>query len=185
MAFAIGLAKSLEPLLRSILGVVRSIETSLGPDDDWVEDDRRVLYEAFDDALGHATTMEKSEEDYVTTAHTGQNAIEELLYKAGYRRNLASTRKYRTHHDGGKQWACGSWVFDPEDTMWQHHVYLFRAPNGFCDIYAHRETSVRDPIGHLTDEQVHGDPNDRIRGILHEEVEYGQRELGKKMVSIK
>lgn len=160
--------KLLDPYLEPLMATLRGAEEFLGPDDDWVEDDRRILFEAAQRHLGrfHKFVYEKSAEDYVTTAQVDSDVVEEALHAAGYQRNLLSSRKYREHHEGGRQWAEGSWVFDPSDTDWQHHVYLFEAPNGGTDIYAHRETSVREGSEHLTEEQIHGDPNDRLRSAL-------------------
>lgn len=146
--------------LGRLLGAIRRAEEFLGPDDDWVEDDRRVLFEAVNVAaskLGRPTIKEKGPRDYITTTDTSPDEIEEALHPK-YQRNLLSTRKYRST-SGGRQWAAGSWVYDPEDTSYQHHVFIFPARSGGTDIYGHREKSVRDPDGHLNDEQTPGDPN--------------------------
>lgn len=140
-----------EPLLRPALSVVRRLETLLGPADDWVEDDRRVLFEAADQLLrpiGRPTIREVPDSDRVGTVPSEPNSVEVTLQEEGYQRNLLSTRKYREHHDGGRQWAVGSWVHDPRDEPWQHHVYLFDAPDGATDVYAHKEASVREPSDH-------------------------------------
>ena len=46
MGFATGIAKKYEPIIAAIMGVVRRTEPFLGPGDNWVEEDRRHLYEA-------------------------------------------------------------------------------------------------------------------------------------------
>jgi hypothetical protein len=166
--------------LSTLIDAVRRIERFLGPEDTWVSDSRRILYECADSVLrplGFPTVREKGPADYVVTAHATANVIERVLDSAGYQRNVLSTRKYRTHHSGGKQWAVGSWVYDPADTDWQHHVYLFEAPDGGTDIYAHRETSVREGLEHRTDtNQTHGDPNGRVRRALDAAgIDYGTR----------
>lgn len=159
---------------------VRRVEEFLSPSDDWVEDGRRILYEAAQRLLGdyHDFIREKGTADYITTAHADSDAVEIALMEYGYDRNLLSTRKYREHHGGGKQWAVGSFAYDPEDTDWQHHVYLFKAPNGGTDIYGHREPSPRNPEAHLdTSTGVHGDPNGRVANALDVyRIEYGERE---------
>jgi hypothetical protein len=176
--FNTSLARKFRGPLSRILGVVRWLEKLLGPDDDWVEDDRRKLFEWLDGKFGHSFTMEKSPRDYITTADASPDAVERALASAGYQRNLVSTRKYRTHHAGGKQWAVGSYVYDPVDTDWQHHVFLFPAPDGATDIYGHRETSARDPVGHLTDRLTPGDPQSRARNALADaNIQYGERNL--------
>jgi hypothetical protein len=176
--FNVSLARRFRKPLSFVLGAVRRVERFLGPDDDWVEDDRRWLFETLDGLAGHSFTMEKSARDYITTANATPDAVERALDTAGYQRNLASTRKYRTHHDGGKQWAVGSWVLDPADTDWQHHVFLFPAPDGGTDVYGHREATVRDPVDHVTDGVTPGDPRGRLRDALGAAgVGYGQRKL--------
>jgi len=175
------ISKRLDPYLELVIPSVRRVERFLGPEDDWVEDDRRILYEAAQRHLGHLHkfTREKGRYDYATTAHADPNAVERALSRHGYQRNLASSRKYRTHHGGGKQWAVGSYVFDPTDTDWQHHVYLFPSPDGGTDVYGHRETSVREGSEHVTNtNQTHGDPNGRVRGLLSEAgIPFGRRKF--------
>lgn len=168
--------------IATLLAAVRRIERFLGPDDDWIEDDRRIVYEAADSLLrpiGRPTIREKGTADYVTTAHATPDAIERVFHNAGFQRNLLSTRKYREDHGGGRQWAVGSWVLDPLDTNWQYHIFLFPSPNGGCDIYGHREASVTEPAAHSGgDELRHGDPNGRVRGLLSEVgVPFGNRQL--------
>jgi hypothetical protein len=172
------LARRFRKPLSRILGAVRWLEKLLGPDDDWVEDDRRCLFEALDGLAGHSFTVEKSARDYITTAQASPDAVEVALHRAGYQRNLVSTRKYRTHHSGGKQWAVGSYVYDPVDTDWQHHVFLFPTPNGATDVYGHREATVREPVDHVTDGVQPGDPHSRARNALKEtNIQYEKRDL--------
>jgi hypothetical protein len=177
------IARKLDPLLEAVIPAVRRAERFLGPEDDWVEDDRRILYEAAQRHLGHLHTFlrEKGMAEYVTTVHADDDAVERAIYEAGYQRNLTSTRKYRTHHDGGKQWACGAFVLDglegDHGYIEQHHVYLFEAPNGATDVYAHRETSVLEGAEHLTDtHQEHGAPHELFDIFDRAGFEYGRRE---------
>lgn len=159
---------------------VRRIENVFGHDDDWLEDDRRVLFEKLDGFGGHAWVREKGDRDYITTAEAAPGVIEKALTEAGYQRNLASTRKFRTYHGGGKQWAVGSYVYDPAGTEWQHHVFLFEAPDGTTDVYGHREVSVREGKEHvLESNQEPGDPNYRARAALEEAgIAFGERVVG-------
>lgn len=138
-----------EPLLVAIFKVIRSFEETLGPDDDWVEDDRRILFEWLDKHFGdmHKFVYNIGNADYVMTADASPDKVEELLYDADYRRNLISARKAREHHDGGRQWAHGSWADDDGDH--QHHVFIFESPDGGTDVYAHYEDSPLDPDAHL------------------------------------
>lgn len=150
-----------EPLLSWLLAGIRRVETLLGPSDDWVEQDRRWLYELADRVLrplGRPTIHEATSSDHVVLVDSSPDAVEDVLSENGYQRNLLSTRKYRTHHDGGRQWAVGSWVRELDDER-QHHVYLFPYHEGGTDVYAHSEPSVTDPSEHhMADDIQHGDP---------------------------
>lgn len=176
---------SLDPYLEPLMAAVRRAERFLGPEDDWVEDDRRILYEAAQRHLGqyHDFLREKGPADYFTTAEANSDTVEVALYEAGYRRNLASTRKYREHHDGGHQYAVGSFVKPApahEDGLErQHHVYLFESPDGGTDLYGHEETSVVEGAEHLTEtQQEHGDPLGTARDALDAAaLPYGERNL--------
>lgn len=151
------------------MACVRRAERFFGPDDDWVEDDRRIVYEAAQRLFGqhHTFIREKGKQDYVYTAKHSPDTVEWALDNSSYQRNLLSTRKYRTHHSGGRQWAVGSYVYDDPNSVWQHHVYLFEHDDGYTDIYAHRELSVREGMAHVTNtQQTHGDPNNRLKNAL-------------------
>lgn len=152
MTLATRLIETFEPLLRPLFAGVRRLETLLGPEDDWVEDDRRVLFEAADSILrprGRPTIRAVGDADHVGTVPRSPDAVERVLAEEGYQRNILSSRKYREHHTGGRQWAVGSWVLDPiGDTDDQHHVYLFPSKDGATDVYAHREASVTEPDEH-------------------------------------
>jgi hypothetical protein len=159
-------------IVSRVMSWVRYGERLLGPDDDWVEDDRRLLFETLNplgEALGRPLVQRASEQGFVGHVPTSPDAYELRLVERGYQRNLASTRKYRIPAgDGGRQWAVGSWVLDPVEEPWQHHVYLFRGRDGGVDVYAHLEPSVRRPREHVsTDTGVHGDPLGLL-GDIHE-----------------
>jgi len=159
------LAERVNPLLEVVIPAVRRVERFLGPEDDWVEDDRRILYEATQRHLGHLHTFvqEVGRGNYVTTVKASPDEVEEALMPP-YQRNLVSTRKYRTYHGGGKQWACGSFVIDgiagDHGYVEQHHVCIFETEEGYTDVHAHRETSATEGSEHLTDSHhEHGDPH--------------------------
>lgn len=170
---------TIDEIVEPLMAAVRHAERFLGPEDDWVEEDRRVLYEAAQRHLGHVHTFVQSVggADYVTTANAPPDAVERALVYP-YQRNLASTRKYRTHHCGRKQWADGSFAFDPRDEPWQHHVYLFTTQDDGTDIYAHEEVSVRRGLEHLTTPGVAGDPKDHVRPLLRRHgIAFEQRDV--------
>jgi len=199
------IATKLDPILEVVIPAVRRAERFLGPEDDWVEDDRRILFEAAQRHLGdvHQFLRKKTAREYVTTVHASPDAVERALMPP-YQRNLVSTRKYREHHDGGRQWACGSFVVHGLDSVpsedsergasegtsdsdgdhgyeEQHHVYLFEAPNGGTDVYAHRETAASEGAEHLTDtNQNKADPHKLFDIFDRAGFEYGRRkELSK------
>lgn len=150
-----------------LIAAVRRVERFLGPDDDWVEDDRRIVYEAADAVLrplGGYAVSEAHTGDYIGLYDGTSDELEKQLDERGYQRNLLSARKYRQYH-GHKQWATVSYVYDHPETDWQHHVYAFERLGEYTDVYGHLETSVRDPSGHITDEQVRGDPLNMLRDI--------------------
>jgi hypothetical protein len=175
-----GIRKQLDPILEPLMAAVRRAERFLGPDDDWVEADRRILFEAAQRRFGHLHKFvyEKGPDDYICTANATPDVVEQAI-SPYYQRNLASSRKCRTHHNGEKQWAVGSWVHDPPSEPWQHHIYLFETENGRTDIYGHRETSVREGIEHITEtDQKHGDPQHRLRDQLDRAgIGYGTRQF--------
>lgn len=171
MTLADRFIKRVAPTLSRIIGKVRTATSYLTPKDDWVEELKRrlaVFGHPFFASLGRPLVIKKGQADYVCTVEADSDKVE-VAVMARYQRNLTSTRKYRTLSDGTRQWAVGSFVYDPDDTHWQHHVYLFESPTGGTDVYAHKETSAeQDPYGHVTDPQVHGDPDGLVRETLDE-----------------
>jgi len=172
------LATKLDPLLEPIIDAVRHAEQFFGPDDDWVEDDRRIAYEAAQRVLGgvHTFVYDKDDQDYLTTTTANADVVEEALNPT-YQRNLISSRK-RRQTEGGWQWAVGSWVLDPKNTPTQHHVYLFESPDGGCDVYAHTETSVREGAEHLTEtNQQHATAGQVFDCLDRANIQYSRRQL--------
>jgi hypothetical protein len=102
------------------------------------------------------------------TVAKDSDAVERALHPQ-YKRNLISTRQYRTV-TGERQWADGSWVYDPDDTEWQHHVYLFDTGSyneAHTDIYGHKEASAADtPTEAHRSWQKHGDPDENVLALL-------------------
>ena len=139
-------------VLTYLLSAVRYCERFLGPDDDWIEEDRRIAHEAAQRLFGdyHTFVHEEKPQNYVTTVDVDDDTVEQIIHPY-YQRNIAASRKYRDHHDGGKQWAVGSYVFDPPSKEWQHHVTLYPTADGRTDVYSHTETSVREGFDHLSD----------------------------------
>ena len=138
-----------ERKLRLIFRLIRGVESFLGPEDDWVEDDRRRLFEWLQKRYGDSYTFvyHIDDTDYVTSVPLSPDEVDVLLHNNSYERNLVSGRKYRTYN-GSKQWAHASWAryYIPEQ---QHHVFLFENEDNGTDIYAHYEDDVVDPAAHL------------------------------------
>jgi len=157
--------KRTAPLLKTVIGHLRDITALLQPEDDWVEGFRRraaLQLHPLAASFGRPLIFEAHDEDQFLTVDVDPDTVEELLMAPGdvsYQRNLASTRKYR-YVSGERQWADGSFVYDPDDTDWQHHVYIFENSDATTDVYGHKETSAEaDPYGHVTERQDHGDPD--------------------------
>jgi len=117
--------------------------------------------------FGRPLTAKKGRRDYVLTVDVDSDAVERAIYPQ-YQRNLTSTRKYRTI-GSERQWANGSYVFDPSETKYQHHAYLFSNEDETTDVYAHKEWSAEHhPYEHVTEQQAHGDPDNRITLLMDE-----------------
>jgi hypothetical protein len=147
--------------LSTTIGYIRDGTSHLTPKDDWVEGLKKraaLIVHPYADALGRPLVKEKPDAEQFATTAVDSDKVEAALH-GRYQRNLTSTRKYRKR-DGERDWAVGSWVHDPDDTEWQHHVYLFDRPDRGTDLYAHKETSAEhDPYGHVTDGHSDGDPD--------------------------
>jgi hypothetical protein len=168
MSIANKFIKRAEPLLSVTIGGIRTATSYLTPRNDSIETLRRYLALVVNpllSPLGRPLVTECHDEDYAFTANVNADKVEWAITER-YQRNLTSTRKYRVI-DGEREWADGSWVYDPDDTEWQHHVYLFDNGDGTCDVYGHKEPSAEfDPYGHVTADQLHGDPDGLARGEL-------------------
>jgi hypothetical protein len=137
--------------MKSIIASLRRFERHLSPKDTWVPKVRGIALRGAEKLLGHATdypfTTQKWYREYLTTVEVPLHTLEIALHDHGYQRNILASKKYRMV-DGEKQWEVASWVDDPPETEWQHHVYVFDSGESL-DIYAHREKSVRRPKEHL------------------------------------
>lgn len=106
--------------------------------------------------------------DYVRTVGHDPRRVAQYLHDRDATPHLVATAKAR-EVEGRRQWAHTQWVWFHDDGS-QTEAYLFRDDDGATDVYAHHETAVTDPDGHLTDGQTHGDP----RGVVRDAV----RDLG-------
>jgi len=88
---------------------------------------------------------------------------------AGGSYHLINSLKRRELPNGTVQYSAAHLVWLHEDGT-QTEVYLFRAPDDGTDVYAHHETAVTNPDGHLENtQQVDGDP----RGVVTARIEKG------------
>jgi hypothetical protein len=168
MSLANKFIRRVEPSLSRLLGGVRTATSYLTPRDDWIEGLKRRLAVRLDPItrpLGRSLIAHKRERERFATVDACPDKVEVALF-GRYQRNLASTRKYRMR-DGERDWAVGSYVHDPDDTEWQHHVYLFDNGDGTTDVYGHKEQSAaKNPYGHVTGRQQAGDPDGLARGEI-------------------
>jgi len=83
------------------------------------------------------------------------------LVRIGGSPHLLNSVKLRSTPDGTPQYSAAHVVWTHDDGT-QTEAYVFDNGDGTSDLYAHHETSVTDPDGHMTDAQRDGDP----RGVV-------------------
>lgn len=178
--------KRFESKLKRIIGAVRNGMSYLTPQDDWIEGLKLrlvLIVNPLIAPLGRPLIFHAHDDDYMYRVNKSSDTVERAIHPT-YQRNFSSTRKYRyidSHGDpvpkgeeedtlSTKQWASGSWVLDPDDTEWQHHVYLFDSGDvgeSTCDVYGHKEASAEDdPSEHVSGKQVNGDPEENVVPLL-------------------
>lgn len=95
--------------------------------------------------------------EYLTTIDDSVRGVWRTLVDAGASPHTISSVKRRPLPEGGTQLSSAHAVWIHNDGS-QTEAFLFRAPDGDgTDVYAHVETAVTDPDGHLNDEQFDGD----------------------------
>lgn len=170
MSLTTTLTRYITPIIGLWIAGLRWLTGTFGPDADRMSAVRRrasLLLDPVGRLLGRPLVRQCNYRDYVCTVLADVDTVEDGLHPY-YQRNFAATHKYRLH-DGNRQFEHSSWVYDPTDTDWQHHVYLFSNADGTTDLYGHREPSANHrPYEHLIGEQVHGDPHCRARDVLDE-----------------
>jgi len=99
--------------------------------------------------------------EYLTTIDDSVRGVWRTLVDAGASPHLLCSLKERPYPAGGTQLSSAHvvWIHNDGD---QTEAYLFVGPNGKADVYAHSETAVTDPDGHLSDAQTDGD----VRGVV-------------------
>lgn len=102
----------------------------------------------------------RDDAEFIATIELPHRDVVSALKRAGGSLHLISSLKRRPD-DHGDPLSIAHVVWTHVDGK-QTECYLFRNDDGSTDSYAHVETSVDDPLGHLTDEQLDGD----TRGVL-------------------
>lgn len=158
--------------LFGVLVLVGLVQQRLGPEADWIEGVRNRWWYRLNEVqsvLGMGLTTRKTPREYIVSTDATPEALEPILYEAGWHRNLASFEKYRTGPDGTEEKTVSTWayrerLFGPK----QDHIYIFPGHGPFgADVYGHTETNwLHDPAGHLEDHQADRGPADRLRTLL-------------------
>jgi hypothetical protein len=111
----------------------------------------------------------RDDAEYLTTWQGTPRAAANQLSEAGGSLHLIAAVKQRpaTH---GDPYSMAHIVWTHADGT-QTEVYIFENDDGTADVYVHSETSVTDPVGHLTDTQRDGDGRGIVRDALDLESE--------------
>jgi len=111
----------------------------------------------------HRKGPPEASSEYLRTVDAGVRETWQCLVDAGGSPHLLSSVKRRPETTGEYSAAHVVWTHDDGT---QTEAYLFRSAGGGTDVYAHRETSVADPDGHLTDGQTNADPRGVVTAAL-------------------
>jgi hypothetical protein len=105
--------------------------------------------------------------EFIAGVHTPPAEVARDLLQYGFEPHLLATLKTR---DGehGPQPTWGQFVYTEQvkGKTIQTEAYIFRNVGGSTDVFGHVETSVLDPVGHLTDPQDDGDGRGHIKSAL-------------------
>jgi hypothetical protein len=116
--------------------------------------------------------------EYLRTIDAPAAVVVRHLRRGGGSLHLINSLKRRPTPAGGHQYSVAHLVWT-HDNGRQTEAYLFPAAEGRgVDVYAHSETSVADPAGHLQrTKQVDGDPRGVVGAALNVE-EFHRRRAG-------
>ena len=103
---------------------------------------------------------DRSDDEYVATWELSRRDLYGAITGEGWSPHVLSSLKARSYA-AELQYSDIHAVYQHDDGT-QTEIYTFTNPDGTHDIYAHHETSVVDPKGHLTDDQRDGDPRDVV-----------------------
>jgi len=124
---------------------------------------RQITRYVGDPILTREKGMPDNEDEYVLTVEYSLQDLFYLFVSNAASPHLISSVKYRDHPNNGREYARAHVIFAEGGK--QTEVWMF--DNGdTVDIYAHKETVVTDPEGHLTEPYTPGDPDGYIAGSL-------------------
>ena len=129
---------------------------------------KRGVFPPLDSALdGRALLVSekggRDDEEFIATSPASLWAVAARLRRGGGSPHLLNSLKRRPGEHGDRlSGAHLVWTHGAEQT----EAYLFANADGSTDVYAHYETSVDEPLGHLTDVQNDGDPRGVVREAL-------------------
>lgn len=129
---------------------------------------RRLVFPALQQHLPIAPFVRRKggrdDPEFVTTRDAGVRKTVRRLRAGGGTLHLISSLKRRPAEYGDP--------FSRAHLVWTHangrqtEAYLFANDDGTTDVYAHVETSVSDPEGHLSDTQTDGDARNVVEIAL-------------------
>lgn len=113
--------------------------------------------------------------EYLTTIDDSLKGVYGALVRAGGSPHLVCSIKERPLPDGGRQYSAAHVLWLHSDGS-QTEAFLFHAPDGGVDVYAHTEPSVLEMEAHLDGrKQVDGDPRGVVWDVLADA--YGTKEI--------
>jgi hypothetical protein len=119
----------------------------------------------------------RDDREYLTTVDGTVREVWQTLVDAGGTPHLVNSVKQRPLPDGTRQYSAAHVVWNHAETGEQTEAYLWSNPGaGTVDVYAHGETWVLDPDGHMNDPQTDGDPRGVVWGALGMDRDSGQSE---------
>lgn len=125
--------------------------------------DRRLTFVSFVNPKGG-----RDDPEFLRTLDYSPAYVVGTLRQAGGSLHLINALKKRPASPlMGDSLTAAHVVFTHDDGM-QSEAYLFDNGDGTTDVYVHVETSVTDPVGHLTDAQTDGDARDVVADALPE-----------------
>lgn len=115
---------------------------------------KRGVFPPVDSALdGRALLVSqkggRDDEEFIATAPESLWAVAARLRRGGGSPHLLNSLKRRLDEHGDR--LSGAHLVWTHDSSEQTEAYLFANADGSTDVYAHFETSVDEPLGHLTD----------------------------------